>query len=631
MYLQRLELKNTGPIEHAKVECRFNADGSPKPIVFVGQNGSGKSVATAHVVSALIDAHGTIFEDSDVEKGKVYKLRSPTYIRRGAEYSTGEVHFSNNFSVSEAQFLKPKNQYVEPYPEYSEWNAVKLSETSHYASNFADGVDEVKDSLNRTTHIFFPPNRFEEPAWLNELNLRNRTSYASMKSYDTFSNRPVVNYAPMRDLQSWLLDLVYDCNAVERRSELCFPPHFGGVPEAPQIVEKHDGPASRILEPIAVFLRTLFGKHGPVSWSIGARNRRQIGISINNEPVTSNLFQLSTGQAVLLDLFLAIIRDFDLSHSQLTQLSDIEGIVVVDEIDLHLHTDLQHDLLPSLIRLFPKVQFILTTHSPLFLIGMEKTFTSDGFQLIELPDGQEIEVERFSEFEAAYKHMQDSARFQSELRAHILAAQKPILVVEDKHDAIYKIAFLKTQGVAIENGNYSDLFDEHAPFEIRRAESAGSVAGFLGMNNTDGYDGKKVIGLFDFDKEGTECFYHLKKKKNWDANMSGDAKSGVFKKRNQHDCFYSLLLPVPDRHKELISSVKNGKFGSYVEIENLLPDEFLTEHDLVDIEQITGSLWYTKIKNDSKSTMAGLLVSANAKVFEDFKPLFAKIVELFDI
>ena len=455
MYLQRLELKNTGPIEHAKVECRFNADGSPKPIVFVGQNGSGKSVATAHVVSALINAHGTVFEDSDVEKGKVYKLRSPTYIRRGAEYSTGEVHFSNNFSVYEAQLAKPKNQYVEPFPSYSKWNKVQPSENSHYTSNFPQRANEVKECLNRATHLFFPPNRFEEPAWLNELNLRNKASYASLKSYSSYSNRPVVNYAPMRDLQNWLLDLVYDSFALERTSRLVEGANnVGGIPPL-QIVEIRNGPATKILEPIGEFLKTLFGKSGAVTWTVGARNRRQIGVSINNELVTENVFQLSTGQAVLLDLFLAIIRDFDLSYSQLTKLSDIEGIVVVDEIDLHLHTDLQHDLLPNLIRLFPKIQFILTTHSPLFLIGMEKSFTSDGFQIVELPNGQEIEVERFSEFEAAYKHMQDSARFQEDVRNRIEASQKPVLYLEGTTD----IDYLSRAGELLGKSDLVDQFE----------------------------------------------------------------------------------------------------------------------------------------------------------------------------
>lgn len=102
MYLQRLELKNTGPIQQACIDFRFNADLTPKPIIFVGQNGSGKSVATAHIVNALIDAHGTVFEDSDVEKGRVFKLRSPTYIRHGEEYSTGRC-----FSQMAFRFMRP--------------------------------------------------------------------------------------------------------------------------------------------------------------------------------------------------------------------------------------------------------------------------------------------------------------------------------------------------------------------------------------------------------------------------------------------------------------------------------------------------------------------------------------------
>ena len=455
MYLQRLKLVNTGPIEHANIECRFGEDGSPKPIIFVGQNGSGKSVVTAHVVSALIGAQGTIFEDSDVEQGKVYKLRSPTYIRHGAEYSMAELHLSNDFYVYEAQLLKRKNEFAEPFPPYSKWGEVQPNENTHYASNFVQRTDDLRDCLNDATHLFFPPNRFEEPAWLNEMNLRNKANYSSLKNYAHFSNRPVVNYAPMRDLQNWLLDLVYDSFALEKRSVLKAGTQRVGQLAAPQIVEFRDGPATKILKPIDEFLRTLFGKTGPVTWTIGARNRRQIGIAIDNELVAANLFQLSTGQAVLLDLFLAIIKDFDLSNSQLTQLSDIEGIVVVDEIDLHLHTDLQHDLLPSLIRLFPNVQFILTTHSPLFVIGMEKAFTSKGFQLIELPDGQEIEAERFSEFEAAYKHMQESVRFQEDVRDRIEKSQKPVLYVEGTTDKDY----IKKAAELLEKSGLIEKFD----------------------------------------------------------------------------------------------------------------------------------------------------------------------------
>ncbi|UWR41636.1 AAA family ATPase [Phaeobacter inhibens] len=588
VYLQQIKLVNTGPVESVEVDCRFSDEGNPLPLVIVGKNGSGKSIFLAHIVSAMMAAQGAVFEDADVETGKIYKLRSPVYIRHGASYSIGKVNFSKDFQVSELQLKVRKAYFNGEPPEYEQWANVPIGEASHYFSNMTQKKDALKDEMNNSSHLYFPPNRFEEPAWLNEFNLKNKAKYFAVKNFSNFSDRPVVHYSPFRDIKKWLLDLIYDNFATERVRVIIT---ILGEQQTPQIQGIRNGPASKILIEIENLLLTVFDKEGgTLQWHVGKRSQRTIGVSINNKIATDNLFGLSTGQAVILGLFLTLLRDFDLSHAKFESFSDVIGTVVVDEVDMHLHSDLQHDLLPKLMKLFPKVQFILTTHSPLFLLGMEKAYSTGGFQLIELPTGLEIEVERFSEFEAAYKHMQESTRFQSELRTHIAAAQKPILIVEDKHDAIYKIAFLKTQGVEIEGGNFSELFEQHAPFEIRRAESAGSVAGFLGMNNTDGYDDKKVVGLFDFDKEGTECFYHLKKKKNWDANISGDPESGVFKKRNQHDCFYSLLLPVPDRHKELISSVENGKFGSYVEIENLLPDEFLAENDLVEVEQITGSL-----------------------------------------
>ena len=47
-----------------------------------------------------------------------------------------------------------------------------------------------------------------------------------------------------------------------------------------------------------------------------------------------------------------------------------KGIVLIDEIDLHLHPKWQSKILPKLMDLFPKVQFIITTHSPIVLQGV---------------------------------------------------------------------------------------------------------------------------------------------------------------------------------------------------------------------------------------------------------------------
>lgn len=45
------------------------------------------------------------------------------------------------------------------------------------------------------------------------------------------------------------------------------------------------------------------------------------------------------------------------------------GIVIIDEIDQHLHPKWQHTILKSLISAFPEIQFIATTHSPMTVVG----------------------------------------------------------------------------------------------------------------------------------------------------------------------------------------------------------------------------------------------------------------------
>lgn len=52
--------------------------------------------------------------------------------------------------------------------------------------------------------------------------------------------------------------------------------------------------------------------------------------------------------------------------------ADIQAIVLLDEIDLHLHPSLQRELVPRLRKTFPKVQWIVTTHSPLVLANFDK-------------------------------------------------------------------------------------------------------------------------------------------------------------------------------------------------------------------------------------------------------------------
>ena len=53
------------------------------------------------------------------------------------------------------------------------------------------------------------------------------------------------------------------------------------------------------------------------------------------------------------------------------RLVETRGVVLVDEIDLHLHPEWQRVVLPTLSRALPNVQFVVTTHSPLVVGSLE--------------------------------------------------------------------------------------------------------------------------------------------------------------------------------------------------------------------------------------------------------------------
>lgn len=83
---------------------------------------------------------------------------------------------------------------------------------------------------------------------------------------------------------------------------------------------------------------------------------------------------LSDGYSAVLDIVINLIlrmeRHFVKSY-------DIEGIVVIDELENHLHIGLQKNILPFLTEFFPNVQFIISTHSPFIINSIDNAVIFD--------------------------------------------------------------------------------------------------------------------------------------------------------------------------------------------------------------------------------------------------------------
>lgn len=86
--------------------------------------------------------------------------------------------------------------------------------------------------------------------------------------------------------------------------------------------------------------------------------------------------ELSAGYSAALDIISDLIFKMQ-STDKLVDIYDKEGIVLIDEVETHLHLELQRQILPLLTKVFPNIQFIVSTHSPFVLSSIKDAVAYD--------------------------------------------------------------------------------------------------------------------------------------------------------------------------------------------------------------------------------------------------------------
>jgi predicted ATP-binding protein involved in virulence len=97
-----------------------------------------------------------------------------------------------------------------------------------------------------------------------------------------------------------------------------------------------------------------------------------------------DIAQLSDGYKTLLSLVIDLASRMAMANPQLEDPLAAEAIVMIDEIDLHLHPEWQSRVIGDLLRTFPGTQFIVTTHSPYILESINthlQRFKIDGLKI----------------------------------------------------------------------------------------------------------------------------------------------------------------------------------------------------------------------------------------------------------
>lgn len=85
---------------------------------------------------------------------------------------------------------------------------------------------------------------------------------------------------------------------------------------------------------------------------------------------------LSSGYAAILDIVVDLIIRMEKQLNRTFDFS-IPGVVLIDEIETHLHLELQKNIMSLLTTIFPNVQFIVSSHSPFVLNSLDNVVIYD--------------------------------------------------------------------------------------------------------------------------------------------------------------------------------------------------------------------------------------------------------------
>ena len=110
----------------------------------------------------------------------------------------------------------------------------------------------------------------------------------------------------------------------------------------------------------------------PECKNLRAEGSSKSQLIVDKDGVTLNLRQLSDGERGMFALVLDLAKRLSQANPQLDNpIKEGSAIVLIDEIDLHLHPKWQRTVIKQLTETFPKCQFIATTHSPQIIAAVE--------------------------------------------------------------------------------------------------------------------------------------------------------------------------------------------------------------------------------------------------------------------
>jgi hypothetical protein len=499
VYLRELFLKNSGPIRDLNLEMAFTPDGLPIPHLIVGKNGSGKTNLLSLVADALMEGAATAFNDILTQSGigrnwfRIVGGKTTSYNQPGGfsilrfEHDGQPLYYrehAGEMTVEQAKAIVPPSLV----------DAINWADTEPHGKTFAIDQEVVRTIYRTGAHAFFPSSRSEAPFWLNQASIFE-DAFDTTENYAQSLNKPIYVEHGVDQFAQWMMGVLSDSKVgIEQTPN---PNNRGAM--ALKTIDS-DMPlwfeTSKTVDAANEVLRAIVADPEARFYWAGRRQARKVGVVSNNQVIAAGLDSLSGGQSTLLAIFGTILR-----YADATGLGpqDVQGVVVIDELDAHMHIDLQTTAVPKLVAMFPRVQFIISSHSPFFALGMEKQFSAAKLRIIDLPTGLTLGAESYTEFDSAMTALMETRAFEAEVGKSLAASEQPVLWVAGETDVPYVRTAAKLLG-------YPQLADYVEWIGTPGKSGSGEYTGdsnlkaalkFLRANTA--FTNRVVVALFDCD------------------------------------------------------------------------------------------------------------------------------------
>lgn len=444
MYVNNIKIKNYGSIEEFEINANFNEDSSPKPIILMGKNGSGKTLLLSQIIQAILLYKSDKYNEMpEKDKNQLYKVMSTAYIKNDKEESFVSVSFDNKkYNYVEVMSKNP-NSTIEKnsYPDYT----LKLRNNADFKETgmYNDKTGEL--DYDKNVCLYFPVDRHYIPGWKNN-NLKS--NIGAENRIIGINTRNILCNTIQNDFEGFIINSVVDQYLYDHK---VFVQNNGKF-----IVDSLGNPVINYIgknNSIINFINSILSefkndKYNRKRLYISRKENRKIGVmgiksNGDDEEIIDSFSKLSTGEYSLLSMFTAILMDYDKTQSNSSfNFHDIKGIVLIDEAELNLHIDLQMNALPRLMKKFKNVQFIITTQSPFLIYGINDVYKG-ACDIYDMPKGIQVEniidlSEVKKSYDALIEHNEDLFSLVNQTKNEIKDSSDDLIVItEGKTDPIY--------------------------------------------------------------------------------------------------------------------------------------------------------------------------------------------------